>query len=232
MAKRIRLRLVRRYVVCSGLARHRAFPSVEKLQNGDVLVAFREGTDHWQTPDSVVRTVRSTDGGNTWSPPVTVTSDLVWARGCHLGLTQLADGTLLLPFTEIYWLRPPRRQVGYLMRSYDQGHTWEPPRELEHIDGMVWQTTYGKILEREDGTLWISVGGQRREEKCWRTGLLVSEDGGQTCTRFVTVASGLADEKSVLVLPDGRWIALIRDIPPIYIAPTPTTAGRPGPYPS
>ena len=107
--------------------RNRAFPALERLQNGDLLVAYREGTDHWQTPDGTVRLVRSKDAGKTWREPTTVVEQYPdWDCGTHQGLAQLSNGTILLPFTRFRAGKPSGRgrlteQDIWVMKSTDDG---------------------------------------------------------------------------------------------------------------
>ena len=58
-------------------------------------------------------------------------------------------------------------------------------------------------------------------ENFWRTGLLVSENLGKTWTGYRNVASGLADEKNLVLISGGRWLCLIRDLKkPYYLHQT------------
>ena len=49
--------------------RHRNFPSMALLQDGDLLVVYGVSTDHQRTCDSVLVSRRSSDGGKTWEDP-------------------------------------------------------------------------------------------------------------------------------------------------------------------
>ena len=91
------LRVIRRVKVATGPPRHRAFPGIEKLRNGDILVAYREGSDHWRTADGTVKLVRSRDGGLTWSQPETLLESKGENYGTHSGISQFSDGSILLP---------------------------------------------------------------------------------------------------------------------------------------
>ena len=214
------LRVVRRMQVTSGPPRHRAFPAIVKLQNGDLLVAYREGTDHWYVKDGIVRTVSSSDNGKTWSEPQTVWEVPEHNLGTHNGMKQLADGALLLPGVDVLdirtanWLMKP-----YLMRSEDNGHTWSKPEEPkpEGLPQFQWFSTYGPIFELEDGTVVWSVGARKKGIDLAKltTALLISRDGGRTWPEYREVNTGLDDEKAVLALPSGRWLAVIRNQPGI-----------------
>ncbi len=215
--------------------RHRAFPAVEKLRNGELLVAYREGSDHWRTKDGVVKLVRSPDSGKTWSAPVTVLAAPGKNFGTHSGLAQLSDGSILLPVLNYEPDRPwgieykalnaqaggsgPRRITSYILRSSDNGRTWSEPHS-PRVDGLAedfWWNPYGKIFQipGSQTVLW-PITRQKKMENFWRTGLLVSEDLGKTWTGYRNVASGLADEKNFLQVCKNRWICLIRDLKKPY----------------
>ena len=215
---------VGRTVIASGPrvfpGRNRAFPALERLQNGDLLVAYREGTDHWVTPDGVVRLVRSTDGGRTWSGPTTLVQCDGWNCGTHQGLAQLSNGNVMLPYTRLRWGPercgyPTQAQEIWLLESTDNGHSWGEPRKLGPRPGWIWQNQYGRIMEPSPGEVWVSGGGQKEGEAPhpladWRAGFHRSEDYGTTWTDYVEVAKGLVDEMSLVRLPSGRWLAMIR----------------------
>jgi hypothetical protein len=234
------LKVVSRVTIAAGAPRHRAFPGMEKLRNGDLLVAYREGTDHWKTSDGQVKLVRSRDGGKTWSAPSTVLAAPGKNYGTHSGIAQLSDGTLLLPALNYEPDHPwgpefrsfnaqdgstgPRRITSYILRSTDNGQTWSEPQAPD-VDGLqtdFWWNPYGKILQLPDTetVLW-PITRQKRGEAFWRTGLLVSKDLGRTWTSYRNMASGLADEKNLAPISGGRWLCLIRDLKkPYYLHQT------------
>jgi len=73
-------------------------PSLERLNNGDLLVAYRDDTkDHL-----CISLTRSVNAGRTWQQEHTFTEgtgpgdeDPFYG---HTGMAQLADGTILLPY--------------------------------------------------------------------------------------------------------------------------------------
>lgn len=212
------LRVVRRVTIASGGPRHRAFPAAVKLQNGDLLVAYREGTDHWRTKDGMVRLVRSRDGGKSWSEPKTVWSIPGHNLGTHDGLSQLANGAVLLPVQDVFKIdSQPWSIKAYMMRSADNGQTWSKPEEpnTAALSRFHWFNTYGRIFQLKDGTVFWGVGCHKKGDD-WpklTTGLLVSRDNGRTWPEYRQVATGLDEEKSVIALSSGSWLAIIRATP-------------------
>ena len=122
--------------------RHRAFPTGVRLPNGDLLVGFRDGSDHHMTHDGAFYITRSTDNGRHWTPPKVLCAYPGWDVCASMG--QFPDGVMSEdePFL---WVRlqlyrwqydaPPDDDL-YTYRtlwtvSYDNGHNWEDPFPLE-----------------------------------------------------------------------------------------------------
>jgi len=200
--------VIERVRVTSGPPRHRAFPGLLRLDDGTLLVMYREGSDHWVTDDAVVRATRSTDGGVTWSDPVTMLEEEGWGFSAHHGPLQLSDGSILAPAMSLRRSDGRREFRAYALRSYDGGRNWDV-KQIGPMSGWTWQNQYGRALEI-DGKLWVPGGGQREGEEPWRTGYFVSYDNGQTWPEWHTVCTGLQDEKDIIDLPDGRLLAMIR----------------------
>ena len=106
----------------------------------------------------------------------------------------------------------------YVLSSEDDGQTWSEPTQVGPMDGWAWQNTHGRVRELPDGRVFVPGGGQRSGEEAWYSGYFVSHDLGRTFPDRVEVAHGLADEIDLARLPDGRWIAMVRDLrPPHYL---------------
>jgi hypothetical protein len=204
----------------SGRRRHRANPSAARLGDGTLLVAYKEASDHWITPDGVVRLCRSGDGGHTWSQPETIAAFDGRGLSCHLGLRELADGTLILPLVERHSVsgQPPYLQYfermplsTHVILSHDGGLTWTSPEQVDLGSRVIWVGCYGNILVGRQGEIWMSVAWQKEGDAGYRTGLLRSQNGGRCWGHLIQIAYGVDDEKSVCVLPSGRWIAVMRD---------------------
>lgn len=186
--------------------------SLCRLQNGELLVNYNApGPDGWQ-----VNLVRSDDGGRTWSEPhaVALPCDGL-AANCSIGTTQLASGTILMPFKRS---RPAGHQAfpeTYLLASTDNGRSWSDPLKLAPngaaVGDLRWAYAYGRIRELSDSTIVVPVCGQLPGDRLWRSVHIRSHDGGVTWSEMVTVAIGMDNEHDIIELPGGRMLAVFRD---------------------
>ena len=206
--------------------KHCGFPNLLRLANGDLLVHFRLGITH-AGEAGVIKQVRSTDNGKTWSDARVVAEDPYYDfRTSSTGI-QLPDGKILLPFYPFdaagrkkqknkpgwwgYW------PGGMMIVSNDNGKTWSKPIKLPKpfrpfANGGYLAYTCGKIIRLADGTLLLGIHGRSPDEKpC--TGVVRSVDNGETWTDFVRIAAD--DERnyfepSFAVLGNGDILALNR----------------------
>ena len=194
-------------------------PSLERLGNGDLLVAYRDDT-HSKT---CVSMTRSTDCGRTWRKEHTFAYGASAQRTDeqfygHHGMAQLADGTILLPYN-VYgttYSGVYNRTV-CVRRSVDQGHTWSEPIVVVPGPGPAsgWSSaiSYGKIRTLHDGTVILPIIGRHESDRFGRHGYLTSHDGGETWDSYVTAACDRysGDEADFLQLPSGRILCVNRD---------------------
>ncbi len=163
------------------------FPGVARAGD-DVVVSFSTVPDGW--PGGEVGICRSADGGTTWSPPRIVArpGGRVQAVLNAVGLTSLADGTLLLPYNGVRWTSGGGvggRVVSLnLLASRDSGETWSDERRID-VD-FHGPCVYGNILELGDRLLW-PIWGQQRPGERWRSALLESSDHGSTWALGATI---------------------------------------------
>ena len=133
------------------------FPSVTKLPNGEILVAFRrapdrkifgeKGTSHVD-PNSYLVMVRSGDNGETWTKEPELIYSHPFGGSQDPCLLQLRDGTLLCASYGWAFVRPDGlanlKQPyfegggaiflgGYLVRSTNGGNTWQDVIYPPHI---------------------------------------------------------------------------------------------------
>jgi len=187
-----------------------SFPSLEVLDDGTLICAFREAAKRrFRThidPTSKAVLVRSTDNGKSWDPQTKV---VIWEEdGCGIqdpSVRRLRDGTLIANFfkwrvgTERDLPDGNRRIRGldgvhyawtegtYVSWSKDGGETWtEPVKVNSPMEDST--ATSEPVLELPDGTLLLPVYGQLESDETSRAMVLRSYDGGRTWRDPSTIA--------------------------------------------
>lgn len=196
------------------------------LDNGDLLVTFRDGSEHL-SGDGKIATVRSTDLGQTWG-------DYQVVRGRphtderESSIAQLRDGTLLMnawvnsfyDHQGRYLARHAPTNQGApfgisVGRSTDEGHTWTWPAQpidpapFDHI------CTSERILELPSGALLMATYFTQTPDANTLRGcaLYRSDDRGATWHYASTMAGvpGLAfGEPALIRTGSGRLLGLLR----------------------
>lgn len=231
-------------VVYSDTAFYTAFPSVVKLKNGELIVAFRrapnriifgeKGNNHVDH-NSYLVSVKSKDGEN-W----TKTPQLLYAHAFGGSqdpcLLRLKDGTLLC--TSYGWttvrpegipnLKQPYFEAGgyiflggYVVRSVDNGKTWQGPYYPPHIEPERHYNAFGQKLPAYNrGALWEAKDGRilwivAAHDSVNRTSnyLLTSKDKGLTWQYAGEVAKDPKisfNEASVYETPKGDILGFLR----------------------
>lgn len=221
--------------ICKEPGRYIGWPSVARLKDGALMAVFSGDRERHVCPYGKVQMVRSDDGGETWSAPVTIGDTPIDDRDASIH--QLPDGEILVSwFTSVAYLHNKKykaeekrsmaeleRHFGrWCVRSKDGGRTWTKPAPM----AIVGSTPHGPIVLK-DGAL-LNVGrwtpGAQSEATATResrTDICCerSEDGGRTwkmlCARFPDTDGESAvphafHEPHVAELSDGRLVALIR----------------------
>ena len=207
--------------------RSRVFAGVQLLADGELLVGFRQGSDHLVTDDGAVLMTRSTDSGRTWSDPQPIVALPGWdcAGGNRIAL--LPDRSLLMFVFQARW-RPtdsglPEREAHvYPTRSDDGGRTWTTfGPELQLFSGWTEPYAHGSMHVTADGSWLLPVhGADCLGGKTYST-VAASTDYGRTWNRRAIVAA--ADdtnfyETDMIGLDDSRLLAVIRTEDPPFIA--------------
>ena len=206
--------------------RHRAFPALAKTQNGDLLVAYREGSDHHRTDNGVIMLTRSSDGGYSWKQQRSVSAEPGWNCYTSHGMGRLADGTLLLSVVRGRHLQKENDEMrsyarGAFSRSTDSGYLWDETGakfDFPTVNEFGHCFAYGSVHERSDGSLMVPFSAVPRgivDYKLRVTGVVFSEDKFITWSdyRFIyedTEGSICPSETELIRLEDGRYLAMIR----------------------
>jgi len=165
--------------ICAEEDRYIGWPTVCRLQNGDILAVFSGDREEHVCPWGKVQMVRSSDEGQTWSAPVTIANGALDDRDA--GIVQMPDGEVIVTwFTSTCWtwaqclkghpdwkrhlekISPEtlRTTAGdFLIRSRDNGRTWSKPEKLTGYT----QTPHGPIVLK-DGSL-LQIGRTSRNER-------------------------------------------------------------------
>ena len=211
-------------------AAHRAWPSLERTEDGGLVVAYKVGPDHHKTDDGVVWVARSEDGGLTWPFRRPVVAEPGWDVFTHHGLTRLRDGSLLLHCVRARHLGAEEAgdagegaffARGAFIRSADGGRTWLPhgPQiEMPFISATGRGFCYGKIQELAGGALIVPFYGtpaDRTDELQRVLAIVRSDDGGRSWREHSFVSADPSSplrpsETDLLRLADGRLLAVVR----------------------
>ncbi len=212
-----------------------------RLKNGDVLVGFSAGYWHASPPTPLryspktiagyskigmpndvqaprggrAMIMRSTDGGKTWSRPVTMLDTPDDDR--HPAFVQLADGTLVCSlFT--YPGADAADHVGHpelahrtaIIRSFDRGRTWEN-KIIRLPSPFLADETDGPMVLRKDGSVLLTANGSPKAGGPGQAGVFVSHDRGATWNLLSTIkADHDLDEANAAQLLDGRLVLVAR----------------------
>lgn len=210
-------------------ALHAWHPSLVHVTSGELLVTF----DLAQAVESLdYHTVltRSTDGGQTWLPPVPLFHDDPPRRATHsVRVGAVADGTLVGFGARFYRDDPEeglvnRDNLGYvpidliLLRSTDAGRTWQGPQVVAPpLVGPAFEMCH-RVVELADGrwlfptSTWKGWNGESPHGM--QAVALVSHDRGATWPEYLSVINQtgrgvISWEQGLAQLPDGRIVAVV-----------------------
>lgn len=199
------------------------FPVITRLGGNELLMAYRGGAAHMGLGGRL-DVGRSTDGGLTWSAPLTVADSERDDRNPALGMAP--DGNLVLAYhwqgsydEEGAWKPELGRADTRVVFSGDGGHSWvddalidyspingaSPFGKIFTADGVMHMLIYGGSPWNEPSEGTVRVG----ESASIPTYILRSTDNGRSWGDPTLVALGL-NEADVAILPDGRWLFVAR----------------------
>ncbi len=205
-----------------------AWPTVDKLSDGELLAVVYQGKSHMQSHGKVVL-YRSKDNARTWDQGTVVADTILDDR--DPGIMVMRDDTIIVSSRVHWWEGRDDEQIkgkeeqarelvakfynGYLIRSTDRGKTWSQKMPYPF-------QTHGPI-ELKDGNLF-SVGWAQEGQ---RFGAFISKDKGQSWQKLsempsvtkklrahgLEVESNADSEPHFAELADGRLVVFFRKIP-------------------
>jgi hypothetical protein len=203
-------------------------PSIVSLGERELLCAFDLG-QAVESLDYTTHAARSTDYGQTWTPPQRLFEDPQDRLVTHTVRIARPDETQIVGFGARFYRDDPeegltnRQNLGFVemdliaVRSSDGGRTWQGPNRIDPpLVGPAFEICHA-ILPLADGR-WLAPtltwrGWDGDAPNGMRAIALVSKDRGRTWTEWLDVMDGrragiLHLEQSMVQLPDGRLLAV------------------------
>ncbi len=193
-----------------------AFPSICKLNSGELVCVFYSGTGH-MSPDGKIVMVKSSDEGKTWSQPRIIADTPIDDR--DPSIMQTRSGRILVNFF-VYGGKVNDQALHtnthvHVCYSEDGGRSFTTPEPIEV--GWQWEATSDEILELADGTLLLPIYGRKAGDTLERAAVAFSSDGGRTwnARETSTIAydtEGKIDfqEPALALLPNGTILCSLR----------------------
>ncbi len=144
--------------------------SITQLGSGDLLVTYMSYYGREHAPTHEVFTVRSSDNGATWTEPKKVPVPFDGTQAVSEPVTELQDGTLLLPVYGRYLDADYQGSPCAVLRSHDGGESWPDCTVIEPVAGENLHEPSIEVLP--DGRIFMLI----RPGMYWS----VSEDDGVT----------------------------------------------------
>lgn len=244
--KQQNIRKIKDIIIYEDSQYYSAFPSVIKTAKQDFIVAFRRAPDrrifgekgnNHVDPNSYLVSVRSYDG-EIWTKELDLIHAHPFGGSQDPCLLKLQDGTLLCTSYGRAFvrsdgtpnLRTPYVEArgafflgGYLVRSLDNGKTWEGPIYPSHVDDDINFNALGDpmpaynrgaLCEAKNGRIfWVVAVSDSIPVKKTSNHLIVSDDKGLSWQYSGLVASDdkvSFNETSIYETPKGDLVAFLR----------------------
>lgn len=212
---------------------YNSFPNVVSLENGDILVSFRQAPDRHELfgnythldPAARAAYVVSRDHGETWDERSTVLYDDYYLGVQDPCINRLRDGTLFCTFFSwkvMYKEDAPNigpidhlikdKWVGkiggaYSIRSRDDGRTWDEP--LLILTGVC--AVRGNVVELDDGSIILPLYLHPDDKNM--AYVARTRDRGHTWEQLSVLATAPDigfKEPNLYRTPSGKLVAFIR----------------------
>ncbi len=178
-------------------------PALESTQDGRLLIAFREGTDHVDSADGHLELLTS-DDGEKWDQKTLVPESPKFDIRVDHGMTRVG-GDVLLPYQEVSYGRNAAKCRCVILSSKD-GERWTESFAVRRANFFP----YGRIHSSGAGTLFIP--GYRifsYRPPIFKPAMLIFSEQGRTYIRGFDTRESL-NEMDVCKLEDG-FLAIARE---------------------
>jgi len=203
-------------------------PAIITAKDGSLVIATdkRKNNDLDLPQDIDIVCNRSTDGGHTWSEPVTIALGTGYNQGfgdCALAWSN-DDNGLIAAFVggQGLWNSTSSNPIrSYIARSYDNGQTWTEPEDITHFifgdncvvpEHQTWRASFfgsGNGLLTSTGRIMFVAAIREGAAQSLNNYAVYSDDNGQTWQVSGRASVG-GDEAKVTELVDGRILMSIR----------------------
>jgi hypothetical protein len=189
--------------------RNTYFPSIVKLRNGELLVAYYDSPAH-VSPAGRIALVRSRDDGMTWSEPEVALDTPLDDRDPTLTVTP--TGRVLLSFFAGGSGVVDEGPGIFVLRSDDGARTWSAPTRVE--TSLRGAATTSAIVARRTGELVMPIYGRADGTRRSRAVAMRSRDDGLTwppaTETLLAAADGIDFQEPAIAEIAGRWLAVFR----------------------
>ena len=200
-------------------------PALTQHPDGTIILVADKRIEKFNDLPNKIDVVarRSTDGGRTWGPFITVAEhDSIGGFGDPAIVTDRRTGDILVISSHGngLWNNSPSHTS--ISRSRDGGITWEAPVD---ISSQIFTTdpdgpqprkltaafaTSGRALQLRDGRIIFALVTRREGTDPFPCYAIYSDDGGHTWHASRTTATDDGDESKIAELPDGTLMMSIR----------------------
>ncbi|MDO4163847.1 MAG: sialidase family protein [Bacteroides sp.] len=214
-------------------SRNYRIPAIVTAPDGSLVIATdKRKANQTDLPEDIdILVNRSTDGGQTWSEPLTIAQGLGRFKGYgDAALVRTDDkGGLLCIFvggTGFFQSTLDVPQRTYVCKSADNGLTWTRPRDItDQLFGKAcsdslrgkWTGSFcasGAGLLSRDGTIWFVAAVRETSKRSIHdiaNYVYYSEDKGETWKVSSCVKADDANEAKIVELNDGSLLVSIRN---------------------
>lgn len=197
--------------------RNTYFPSIAKLRNGELLVAYYDGPDH-VSPSGRIALVRSRDGGMTWSLPEVALDTPLDDRDPTLTVT--SSGRVLLSY---FAGKIDTAEDGggvFVAWSDDSARTWSTPQRV--ATSLLGAATTSAIVTLPTGELLMPIYGHVAGTTRSRAVAVRSRDDGMTWPAtgetLLAAADAIDFQEPAVAQIGAGWLAVFRTEQPGSLA--------------